>query len=249
MSRLQHYFIFLKSVALYDSMCLSLINRYLIHFCCLLAALAYYAQPGLSRRTSTNRVRSRGFNLWASPGVLGLYTHVFTPDRWEGKTVRNQSTFENNHDSRVETLRHAAGVHKIDCEHRQVVAPVETQSSDALSDSTRITPKLGSSTRLDLDVIGSFELRQPHRFGDHDETSQLSRVKLGFGESVHELKLLFCESIVPCSVSKPNRQANIVNWTCVCALVTPDLITGARVIALHAACKLNNQVVKLPDVQ
>ena len=121
-------------------MCLSLINRYLINVCCLLAALASHAQPGLLRRTSIYSVHSRGFNLWATTGVLGQFTHVFTPDRWEGKTARNQNAFENNSDSRVEKLRHAAGVHKIDCDHRQVVAPVKTQSSVVLSHSTRITP-------------------------------------------------------------------------------------------------------------
>ena len=103
-------------------------------------SLQSHALPGLLRRTSGYSVHSRGFNLWATTGVLGQFTHVFTPDRWEGKTARNQNAFENNSDSRVEKLRHAAGVHKIDCDHRQVVAPVKTQSSVALSHSTRITP-------------------------------------------------------------------------------------------------------------
>ena len=87
-----------------------------------------------------NCVHSRGFNLWATTGVLGQFTHVFAPDRWEGKAARNRNALENNSDSRVEKLRHAAGVQKIDCDHRQVVAPVKTQSSVALSHSTRITP-------------------------------------------------------------------------------------------------------------
>ena len=121
-------------------MCLSLINRYLINVCCLLAALASHAQSGLLRRTNSYSLHPRGFNLWATTGVLGQFTHVFAPDRWEGKAARNQNAFENNRDSRVEQLRHAAGVHKIDCDHRQVVAPVKTQSSVALSYSTRITP-------------------------------------------------------------------------------------------------------------
>ena len=97
-------------------------------------------------------------------GVLGQLTHVFTPDRWEGKTARNQNTSENDHDSRVEVLRHAEGGHKIDCEHRQVVAPVKTHSSEALSNSTRITPpKTVVANRLDNKTCsGRTPLRQPH---------------------------------------------------------------------------------------
>ena len=130
-------------------MCLSLIHHYLINVCCLLTALASHALPGLLRRTSSYSVHSRGFNLWVTTGVLGQFTHVFAPDRWEGKTARNQNAFENNRDSRVEKLRHAAGVHKIDCDHRQVVAPVKTQSSVVLSGSTRITPtQMVVATRL-----------------------------------------------------------------------------------------------------
>ena len=121
-------------------MCFSLINRYLINVCCLLAALASHAQPGLSLRTSIYSVHLRGFILWATTGVLGQFRHVFAPDRWEGKTARNLNAFKDNRDSRVEKLRHAAGVQKIDCDHRQVVAPVKTQFSVVLSDSTRITP-------------------------------------------------------------------------------------------------------------
>ena len=62
MSRTQRHLIFLKSVELYDFMCLSLINRYLINVCCLLAALASHVQLDLSRRASNNRVRSRGLS-------------------------------------------------------------------------------------------------------------------------------------------------------------------------------------------
>ena len=225
-------------------MCLSLINRYLINVCCLLAALASHAQPGLLRRTSIYSVHPRGFNLWATTGVLGQFTHVFTPDRWEGKTARNQNAFENNSDSRVEKLRHAAGVHKIDCDHRQVVAPVKTQSSVALSHSTRITPtqtvvahrlgyKAKSSRPSPQIATPASQIWRPRR-----DSLNCPGLTLGTEESVHELKLLFCESIVPRLVSKPGRLVSRGNSTCAYALVTPDLITGARVIVSHAACSL-----------
>ena len=66
------------------------------------------------------------FSIWRQRENRDAAPFTFAPDRWEGKVARNQNAFENNRDSRVEKLRHAAGAHKIDSDHRQVVAPVKT---------------------------------------------------------------------------------------------------------------------------